>query len=197
MKSRVRLVWPEFFTDAGLADLPKGTKLFYIGLWTLCDDDGYFPWEPRSIGAALFPYAAEPERVTWISGCLEELRAIERVEKLDCDRHGLVPTLPKYRMKGGRPTFPHRETHERTCMHVQERVVRNERFRFREDVGTRDVDGVAREASLDEAAQQAGGFVAEISKRRNGKSRSGSQSEPAQEGRNVEPEGRPVRTEHT
>lgn len=194
MKTRVRLIWPSFFTDATIADLPAPTRLFYVALWTICDDAGYFPWKPREIGAALFPYDAEPARVGWIEMCLEELQGAGRVEH-PCEPHGFVPTLEEYRMKGGRPTFPLREEHERTCMHVQKRVVRNERFRFREDdVSTRDVESVG--ASLDEAAEATGGFVGEIAARRNGKSRPG-KAEPAQEGRSDTREGARTEPEHT
>jgi hypothetical protein len=196
VKGRVRLLWPEFFTDSTISDLPTGTRLFYLGLWTLCDDDGYFPWTPREIGAALFPYEAEPGRIDRIESCLAELQAIERVERLDCSKHGLVPTLPKYRMKGGRPTFPHRLSHESTCTHVRERVVRNERFSEseREDV-VRSSGDTAR-VTLDDAAEAAGGFVAEISKRRNGKSRP-VKDEPAQEGRTASPKASRSGEQHT
>lgn len=121
---RTRLIRPEFFSDSKIADLDKVCRLFYIGLWTLCDDDGYFVWELREIGAALFPYDPEPGRLEEISTNLASLIEIERVRKLSCGRHGIVPTLRQHRQKGGRSTFAFRDEHLRTCTDVRVRVVR-------------------------------------------------------------------------
>ncbi len=46
--ARTRLIRPEFFTDELMAAISIPARLVYIGLWTLCDDDGYFESKPRS-----------------------------------------------------------------------------------------------------------------------------------------------------
>lgn len=57
---RIRTIKPEFFTHDRLFDAERETKLplrlAYIGLWCVADREGRFRWEPRRIGAQIFPY---------------------------------------------------------------------------------------------------------------------------------------------
>jgi len=158
MKGRVRLIRPEFFSDSRISDLSKTTRLFYIGLWTLCDDSGMFELEVREIGATLFPYEPVAEREPWIDSCIRELEGAGRVRLLACGRHGVVPTLTEHRQKGGRPTFSNRDAHERTCVDVHARPVRTE-----SDPDTESDTG--RASALAAAAEATGGFVATVAAR--------------------------------
>lgn len=41
--ARIRTIKPDFFLDAKIKRLSHSSALFFIGLWTLADDYGYFP----------------------------------------------------------------------------------------------------------------------------------------------------------
>lgn len=47
--ARIRSVKPEFFSDPKVLSLRDGTALFYIALWTACDDQGYFEIDSKSL----------------------------------------------------------------------------------------------------------------------------------------------------
>lgn len=112
---RTRLVRPEFWADEKMADLPEGMRLFYIGLWALADDAGYFDWHDRAIAAELFRYEAPDTREPRVTGYLEGLLGAARIRRLPCQIHGLVPTLPEYRIKGGEQLFTIKKRHDRRC----------------------------------------------------------------------------------
>ena len=98
---RARLVRPEFWHDAKMADLPLPTRLTYIGLWCISDDSGYFAWNPREIGADLYPHMSAGRRDRQVGGDLDRLVAAGRVVILSCQRHAFIPTLETHRIVGG------------------------------------------------------------------------------------------------
>ena len=51
--ARIRTIKPEFWTDAKIADLSPDCALFFIGLWTIADDYGYFPSLSREVALRL------------------------------------------------------------------------------------------------------------------------------------------------
>ncbi len=57
---RIRTVKPEFFTHAELFDAEKELglplRVAFIGLWSACDREGRFRWEPRRLGVSILPY---------------------------------------------------------------------------------------------------------------------------------------------
>jgi len=114
--SRTRLIRPEFFTDETMASATLATRLVYIGLWTLCDDAGYFERKPRQIAAALFPFDAVARRQRIVDQALDELVSLGRVRYLECDAHGLVPTLPRHGAKGGSKAETFKVRHTMTCV---------------------------------------------------------------------------------
>lgn len=117
--SRTRLIRPEFFSDETLASASDATRLFYIGLWTLCDDAGYFESKPRQIAAALYPYRGQAARQRTTDRALADLVALGRVKQLDCGIHGWVPTLPKHGAKGGNKAETYLQRHRSTCLSVR------------------------------------------------------------------------------
>lgn len=113
--SRTRLIRPEFFTDELMASASISTRFVYIGLWTLCDDAGYFEAKPRQIAAALFPYEGASRRQRIVDKAMAELSTLGRVEYLDCGLHGVVPTLPRHGQKGGNRAETYLLRHRAAC----------------------------------------------------------------------------------
>lgn len=113
--SRTRLIRPEFFDDELMARVSIPTRLVYIGLWTLCDDAGYFELKPRQIAAALFPYDGQARRQRIVDGALTELHQLGRVRYLECGAHGEIPTLPRHGAKGGSKAETYKIRHTLNC----------------------------------------------------------------------------------
>lgn len=54
---RIRQVKPSWFTDKAIqTGLRAEAREFYIGLWMIADDDGWFEWDPDAIGVALYGF---------------------------------------------------------------------------------------------------------------------------------------------
>lgn len=53
--ARIRTIKPEFWTDGDMLKLSLITRLFYIGLWNFCDDNGVLEYDLASIKARIFP----------------------------------------------------------------------------------------------------------------------------------------------
>lgn len=122
---------PEFWHDSKMADLPMPTRLTYIGLWCIADDSGYFAWNPREIGADLYPHMSAGRRDKQIDGDLERLVAARRVLILDCQRHAVIPSLEKYRILGGTRSDRVKHAHfkESTDDYVQSGTQRTDKSR--------------------------------------------------------------------
>lgn len=112
---RTRLLRPEFWSDSRMADLPYGTRLTYMGLWSLADDDGYLRWQLRDIAAELYRFESPKKRETRVEQQLTELVTAGRVEVLPCGIHALIASIPKYRVKGGNQTDQHHRVHTGEC----------------------------------------------------------------------------------
>lgn len=113
---RTRLVRPEFVNDELLGSLPDPLVLFYVKLWLLCDDEGYFEWKPGQIGAVLYPYRAAAIRTRQVDRWLAALGDVDRVRALDCGVHGVIPTIPTYRIRGGSQSSTYRSHHRSGCL---------------------------------------------------------------------------------
>lgn len=113
--SRTRLIRPEFFADELMASVSIPTRFVYIGLWTLCDDAGYFERKPRQIAAMLFPYDGPAHRQRVTDKALGELESMGRVKYLECGIHGTIPTLPRHSQKGGNKSDTIMSRHRTTC----------------------------------------------------------------------------------
>ena len=171
--SRTRLIRPEFFKDERMAAVPIGTRYVYMGLWTLCDDAGYFELKPRQIAAELFPYEGPAKRQRLIDAALADLIRIERVRYLECGEHGVVPTLPKHGTKGGNKAETYLARHRNSCLvRTPDARVGTGPYKSSSDsVSESDsvrVESGASARTLAAAAAEAGGFVGGLAARRNG-----------------------------
>ena len=110
MTMRIRQVRPEFWTDETLAALPDAARLFYIGLWGIADDAGWFQWQPRQIGALLYPYRNVRRRGMDIATWSEQLVKDGRLRLLDCGC-GHIPTLSRHQRITGKQSFTNADRH--------------------------------------------------------------------------------------
>jgi hypothetical protein len=113
---RIRQVRPEFWADEKVASWPLGRRFFYIGLWGICDDAGYFEFSISRIAAVLFPYEARRTRERNVAAWLEALEEAGKVRRLEGCSHAIVPTLTHYQRVGGVPTIAVKKDHEREQM---------------------------------------------------------------------------------
>lgn len=113
--SRTRLIRPEFYADSRMASVSVATRYFYIGLWTECDDAGYFELDLAALAVAIYPFDGRARREKATTAALAALVALERVRYLDCGHHAVVPTLPDHRIKGGEPSFVVKKRHDKRC----------------------------------------------------------------------------------
>ncbi len=109
--SRIRNIKPAFFEDEAIARLLPLTRLFYIGLWTRCDYQGVFEWQPKVL-AGLFPYDETVSGQT-VSDWLETLTKLRRIRSylVDGKRFGCVLAFVKHQAISGRekqrgPQYP-------------------------------------------------------------------------------------------
>jgi hypothetical protein len=95
---RIRQIKPDFWSDKVLAAFDDATRLFYIGLWMEADDDGYFRNDPDRIAADLFPFKSVAGRERFVRSALLRLADSGHIRLLECERHAVVPNLPKYQV---------------------------------------------------------------------------------------------------
>lgn len=164
--SRTRLIRPEFFEDETMACAHVATRLFYIGLWTLCDDAGYFDLKPRQIAASLFPYDGPARRERMVAKALDELVGLGRVKYLDCGLHATVPTLPKHGVKGGNKAETVRSRHATVCLsvHVRTGTDKSSSVSVSESVSDSVSEG-AQARGLRDVSKDVGGFAASLARR--------------------------------
>lgn len=118
--SRTRLIRPSFFGDEDIAGLSRDSRLAYVGIWTECDDAGYFENRPRQLARALFGY--DPDGVAVIETAIAALAGLQKIELLECGTHAVVPSLPIHGQQGGNKAFTFRSAHERGCLSGQVRT---------------------------------------------------------------------------
>jgi len=71
---RKRIIKPSFWSSERLSAISMGARLTFIGLWQLADRGGHLRYNPRWIGAQLFPYEDAP-----IGDFLAELERVGEV----------------------------------------------------------------------------------------------------------------------
>lgn len=89
MSLRIRQVKPAFWSDAKLIRIPLDVRLFYVGLWQVADDAGWFEWEPEQVAVDLHL------RETFVRRAMDALVGSGRVVLHDCG-HGEVPHLVEH-----------------------------------------------------------------------------------------------------
>lgn len=160
--ARTRLIRPAFFSDETIAPLPDSTKLFYIGLWTLADDAGYFELRPSEIGAELYRYRGPGTRRRLVEESLRRLVALDRIRLLECGEHAVIPTLPDHRAKGGEQLFTIRRRHETRCLGSGSVGLRSElRRQLRRDTESYVPDSVSDSVSFSDSDSGRGGAKSE------------------------------------
>lgn len=98
--SRIRQIKPAFFKDPDMAALPPAVRLFYIGLWTLADDAGYYRWDVAEVGVELFGFDPRGRRERNAVTYRDELVRAERLTLFPCG-HLLIPTLQGHQRLAG------------------------------------------------------------------------------------------------
>ncbi len=101
---RIRQIKPSFWQDSRIAALPPAARLFYIGLWMIADDAGYFRWDATEVANELYGYEGRKRRERDVEAFLGRLIEATRVEMFPCG-HGRVPTFTKHQRLAG-------ETHQ-------------------------------------------------------------------------------------
>lgn len=97
---RIRQVKPAFWADSKMAELPEGTRLFYIGLWMLADDAGWLRWDAAEVAHELYGYETRKRRERRVGSMFEQLVTAKRVTLLDCG-HAIVPHLAEHQRLAG------------------------------------------------------------------------------------------------
>lgn len=76
--ARIRTIKPEFFRSRVLSECSLRARLTFIGLWTVCDDEGRYRYEPELLKADLWPFE-------------EDITAKDvNADVLELEAHGLV-----------------------------------------------------------------------------------------------------------
>jgi hypothetical protein len=165
--SRTRLIRPEFFSDETLATVGDATRLFYVGLWTLCDDAGYFDLKPRQIAAVLYPFRGQAARQRLTDKALAELESLGRVRVLTCGIHATIPTLPGHSIKGGTKAETYFRRHRNDCMSVRVRTSTDKSLSVSVSESVSDSDSAGEKPrSLRDVSKDIGGFAAHLASRK-------------------------------
>lgn len=97
---RIRQVKPAFWADARLAEVPETTRLFYIGLWMIADDVGWFRWNAIEVARDLYAYEPRAEREGRVAAMFAQLVEIERLVVHECG-HVEIPTFTTHQRLSG------------------------------------------------------------------------------------------------
>jgi len=100
MTMRIRQIKPSFFKDPVIAGLAPSVRLFYVGLWLLADDAGWFVWDAAEVGNELYGYEPRGRRERNAAAYLDELVAKERVVRYPC-RHVFIPKFTEHQRLAG------------------------------------------------------------------------------------------------
>jgi len=121
---RIRQIKPSWFTDRLLqTGLQATTREFYIGLWMLADDDGWFEWDPDAIGVALYgflPLLRRDALTLRHATALEALTPDSPHLVLHPCGHAQVPKMPQHQRVSDtkRVVSDHRRHQSGRCPHL-------------------------------------------------------------------------------
>jgi len=100
---RIRTIKPEFFNHEGIYDAEHETglplRVAFIGLWSACDREGRFKWEPRRLKTQITPYD-----MIDFSRVLDALQSRGFIVKYENEKgvYGFVPTFDKHQVINNR-----------------------------------------------------------------------------------------------
>lgn len=91
--SKIRTIKPEFWTSEDVVKCDLAARLFFIGLWSFCDDAGVFKWSPLSLKMLIFPN----DQVDTVA-LLAELEAAGLIRKFDREdqSYGIIVSFAKH-----------------------------------------------------------------------------------------------------
>jgi hypothetical protein len=113
---RIRQVKPAFWADSRLAEVSEATRLFYIGLWMIADDAGWFRWDQIEIARDLYGYETRTRRERRVATMFDSLVDLTRVVLHPCG-HAEIPRMTVHQRLSG-PTKQVQTSlneHLRTC----------------------------------------------------------------------------------
>ena len=119
---RIRQIKPSWFLDK---ELRKGVSAeareFYVGLWMIADDAGWFVWDAERIAAELYPYggtaARERNVVKWAESLMALSPASPHLVVYSCG-HALVQKMPGHQRIAGKVSVGVRDKHRDGCREV-------------------------------------------------------------------------------
>lgn len=150
--SRIRSIHPGLFTDEAFVSISPIARIFFIGLWTECDDNGSFEWSPLKLKMRILP--ADNADASELLAEIERERGIMRYE-VNGKAYGAVRNFCQYQ-RPKKPNSVHPQTDEvRNWVNTDARSTRDgsepvthqlptpsEKPRQMEDGGCRMEDGV-------------------------------------------------------
>jgi hypothetical protein len=97
---RGRYLMREYWSDTDLfTKLTADYRELYIGLWMLCDDDGWMPRDVAGIGAALYRFLDHEPRSVLVRDGIARLVRLSKVKSYRCGCLWL-PAVAKYPRAG-------------------------------------------------------------------------------------------------
>lgn len=106
--SRIRSIHPGLFTDEAFVVLSPMARIFFMGLWTECDDWGSFEWSPLKLKMRLLP--ADSVDAAVLLAEIEAERGILRYE-VNGKTYGAVRNFCQYQ-RPKKPNSVHPQTEE-------------------------------------------------------------------------------------
>jgi hypothetical protein len=119
--SRIRQIKPSWFTDKALqTGLKSDDREFYIALWQLADDDGWFEWDPDAIGVFVYGFLGLSRREVLVerhSRALQSLTPEAPHLVIHLCGHAEVPKMAQHQRVSDakRITSDHRRHTEGKC----------------------------------------------------------------------------------
>lgn len=89
---RIRTIKPEFWTDSLMVSLPRDVRLFFVGLWNVADDFGYFRDDADQLKLQIFPGDSDID----VSELLEVLIASGRIDRFEDSEGGRFLKIAKW-----------------------------------------------------------------------------------------------------
>lgn len=108
---RIRQIKPDFWNDELVAAWPEGLRLFYVGLWCVADDGGFFEEKAGQIAADLYPYQSRPVRERTVRARLDRLAADGRIIRLGPCGCAFIPKMVDHQHLGGNRSYRVRDRH--------------------------------------------------------------------------------------